>query len=175
MNGRDTIGVLRSEMAQRSCKLKTTSTTYLVQGSGPQSLVTFELSAQQQQAGGSQVRTSGWALMIACRLVLWGSSVYDQKKRSAPTLVGCSLGESDLGADDNVVVRLVEYILLNFSKSMLDSPHHMRAITQKLAPKWIQGMMDRPWNRGFAARIGRYIGQARTTWLGAASVLDRRG
>ena len=39
-NGNDSTGVFRKSKAQTICKVTTATTTYLVNGSGPQSLVT---------------------------------------------------------------------------------------------------------------------------------------
>lgn len=58
-----------------TCKATTATTRYFVSGSGPQSLV-----------------TSGCALIIACRRVRCGSSVYVQKKSSVFFVVSVMLG-----------------------------------------------------------------------------------
>lgn len=82
-NGIDTIDVSRKAEAQNNCSATTRITQYLVKGSGPHRLMTYQSSSASGFDFGVQlVCTSGWALIIACLLVLCGSSVYDQRNWS---------------------------------------------------------------------------------------------
>ena len=93
----ESIEVSRRRYAQQIWRETTPRTTYLVRGSGPQSLVTcffirellgmVQLEMQMlrwkksvyNNTEANEGRTSGWALIIACRLERCGSSVYVQK------------------------------------------------------------------------------------------------
>lgn len=86
-NFQDQKGVSRKMKAQVICRATTKATTYLVNGSGPQSFVTWReqmisclISHRELECAR---RTSGCALMIASLLVRCGSSVYVQKKSCA--------------------------------------------------------------------------------------------
>lgn len=99
----ESMEVSRRRYAQQTWSETTPSTTYLVKGSGPQSLVTcfYERVVRDDSIGdgdgiemeeksrsittrtGDEGRTSGWALIIACRLERCGSSVYVQKNWSS--------------------------------------------------------------------------------------------
>jgi hypothetical protein len=97
-NFNDQKGVFRSRYASAIWRETTPRTTYLVKGSGPQSLVTCEKRSVSQMGLCRQhlerVRTSGCALMIASRLVRCGSSVYVQKKsRYLVSMASCSAGD----------------------------------------------------------------------------------
>lgn len=82
----DMTGVLRRRYAQRTWIETTSRTTYLVRGSGPQSFVTCIRLDYAQWKRFHSNHTSGCALMMAIRRVLWGSSVYVQKKWSCSFL-----------------------------------------------------------------------------------------
>lgn len=79
-NFHDRSGVSLRSIAQRVCKETTAATTYLVSGSGPQSLVICANKSIDIQTEILRALTSGCAFMIACLLVRCGSSVYVQKK-----------------------------------------------------------------------------------------------
>lgn len=79
----DTIDVPRRAKAQSNCSATTRITQYLVKGSGPHNLITYQSSSVSHvDFRRPSRRTSGWALIIACLLVRCGSSVYDQKNWS---------------------------------------------------------------------------------------------
>lgn len=91
----DTMDVSRKAEAQNNCSAMTIITQYLVKGSGPHSLRTYQSSSVSRVDFGVQfVCTSGWALIIHCLLVLCGSSVYDQRKWSHSE-------DGGFGSDDN--------------------------------------------------------------------------
>lgn len=101
----DRIDESRKAKAQINCSATTRITQYLVKGSCPHNLITYQnqsLSVRpaiivDNNLRGAQVCqiTSGWALIIACLLVRCGSSVYDQKNWSLSKDFGLMMPEAD--------------------------------------------------------------------------------
>jgi hypothetical protein len=127
--GHERTGVSRRRYVQRICSETTPSTTYFVNGSGPQSC-----------------RISRCALMIACLLVLCGSSVYVQKNLSSgscawsSSFVPCPPFSCFVVVNDRVLVVArvsvaVDMALFGSPEAFGRSTYHVEVVGENRARK----------------------------------------